>query len=259
MVRPISRPLLGAVDAYIEAPTGENRERVIHAADDYREAWIVARAPGAGANTKSKSRTPTTTYDRQCEVTRVVEGIPVKLALQERTSAGVEKPWWTLSWRTKYSADGSNRRFYLIKDGCWTIPATVALEMIDEMESLGGLGEEYRDYRRRPSFKTLVSAEMTASERTDALDGITGPDEDWGADPFFVINFDPNHQWQKVFIINPENNIATFRSITKNRDYMPKKVLRPKADWWLDNSMMDANVQQMRVFHAQLKNYLSRA
>ena len=258
MERSISRPLLGAVDAYIEAPTGENRELLMHAADDYREAWIVARAPGGGSGTKSKSRTPTTTYDRQLEVSRVVDGIPVKLALQERTSAGVEKPWWTLSWRTKYSANGSNRRFYLTKDGCWTIPATVALEMIDEMESLGGLDEGYFDHRRRPSFETLISSEMTAAEKADALDGITGPDEDWGADPFFVINFDPNDQWKKVLIINTDNDIATFRSITENPDYMPKKVLRPDTDWWLDNSMMDANVQQMRAFHTQLKNYLSR-
>lgn len=200
----------------------------------------------------------TTTYDRQLEVTRVLKGIPVKLALQERTSTRVEKPWWTLSWRTKYSADGSNRRFYVTSDGCWTIPATVGLEMIDEMESLGGLDEEYFDYRRR-SFETRVSAKMTASEMADALEGITGPDEDWGADPFFVINGDPNDQWQKVLIINTENNIATFRSITRNPAYMQKKVLRAKADWWLANSMMDANVQQMRVFQAQLKNYLSRA
>lgn len=257
MEKSISRPLLGAVDAYIEAPTGENRELLMHAADDYREAWIVARAPGGGSKTKSKSRTPTTTYDRQLEVSRVVDGIPVKLALQERTSAGVEKPWWTLSWRTKYSANGSNRRFYLTKDGCWTIPATVALEMIDEMESLGGLDEGYFDRRRRPSFETLISSEMTEAEKADALEGITGPDEDWGTDPFFVINFDPNDQWKKVLIINIGNDIATFRSITENPDYMPRKVLRPDAEWWLDNSMMDANVQQMRAFHAQLKNYLA--
>ena len=200
---------------------------------------------------------PATTYDRQLEVTRVVEGIPVKLALQERTSSRVEQPWWTLSWRTRYSADGSNRRFYLTRDGCWTIPTTVGLEMIDEMESLGGLGEEYFD--QRSSFEIRISEKMTASETTDAFEGITGPDEDWGADPFFVINSDPDDQWQKVLIINTENNIATFRSITRNPGYMQKKVLRAKADWWLVNSMMDVGVQQMRVFQAQLKNYLSHA
>lgn len=169
-----------------------------------------------------------------------------------------KKPWWILSWRTRYSADGSNRRFYLTKDGAWTIPATVALEMIDEMESIGGLDEDYFDHRRRPSFETLTSVKMTMAEKADALEGFTGPDEQWGADPFFVINFDPNDQWKKVLIINTDSDIATFRSITENPDYMPRKVLRPDAGWWLDNSMMDANVQQMRAFHAQIKDYLSR-
>lgn len=258
MVELTSGPLLNAVNAYIEAPTGDNREKLIDAADEYREAWILAQASGAGAaNTKAKNRLPTTTYDRQLEVMRVVDGIPVKLALQERTSASVEKPWWTLSWRTKYSPDGSNRRFYLTKDGCWAIPAAIALEMVDEMEALGGLDEEYFDQRRRPSFETLVSSEMSAAEKADALERITGPDEDWGAAPFFVINFDPNDKWKKVLIINTKNDVATFRSITEDPDYMPRKVLRPGTNWWLDNSMMDANVQQMRAFHLYLRTYVA--
>ena len=258
MVESTSGPLLIAVDAYVEAPTGDNREKLIDAADEYREAWILAQASGAGAvRTKAKNRMSKTTYDRQLEVMRVIDGIPVKLALQERMSASVEKPWWTLSWRTKYSPDGSNRRFYLTKDGCWTVPAAIALEMVDEMEGLGGLDEEYFDQRRRPSFETLVSSEMSDAEKADALEGITGPDEDWGAAPFFVINFDPNDKWKKVLIINTDNDVATFRSITEDPDYMPRKVLRPDADWWLDNSMMDANVQQMRAFHLQLRNYLA--
>ena len=75
----------------------------------------------------AKHRAPATTYDRELEVARVVDGLSVKLALQERTSATADRPWWTLSWRTQYSPDGSNRRFYITKDGCWTIPARASL------------------------------------------------------------------------------------------------------------------------------------
>jgi hypothetical protein len=253
----LSVGLRAAVDAFVEAPTGENREMLMRAADDYREAWIVARVSAARSSPPAKGKVSSTTYARALEVARIVDGIPVKLALQERTSADVEHPWWTLSWRTKYAADGSNRRFYLTKDGCWTIPASTALEMMDEMEALGGLGEEYFDQRRRPSFESKASTEMTAPERAEAWRGITGPEENWGADPFFVINFDPNDQWKKVLIINTQNRIATFRSITENPAYMPKKILRPDAAWWLDNSMMDANVQQMRIFRSQLKRHES--
>lgn len=194
-------------------------------------------------------------YDERFAVRRTVDGIPVKLTLQKRIAGfDVEKPWWTLCWRTNYSVGGSNRRFYISKGDCWVIPADIALEMIDEMESLGGLHEGYFDHRggtSPPEF--LVSTEMA-----NALEGITGPDEDWGVYPFFVICSDPSREWKKVLLINTETNIATFRSITENPSYKPKKVLRPNAGWWLDNSMMDANVQQMRVFHSQLKQYLSR-
>ena len=72
----------------------------------------------------------------------MVDGLPVKLALQERKSPDFDEPLWMLSWR-RYSPDGSNRRFYHIaKGGCWTIPAVVALELIEEMDALGGLDEE---------------------------------------------------------------------------------------------------------------------
>jgi hypothetical protein len=37
---------------------------------------------------------------------------------------------------------------------------------------------------------------------------------------------------------------------------MPRKVLRPDQDWWLDNSVMDANVQQMTEFYRHLEAYV---
>ena len=135
--------------------------------------------------------------------------------------------------------------------------ARVALEMIREMEGLGGLDEKYFDHRRRPSFETLVSSQMSPAKRSEALAKMIGPAEDWGADPFFVITSDPNGQWKKVVIVNTDTDIATFRSITENPKYMPKKVLRPGEGWWLDNSMMDANVQQMRALYSNLQTYLA--
>ena len=255
-----SAPLLSAVDAYIAAPTGDNRDKLMAVADEYRESWIIAQASGQSPSKKMKvdRRNPPTTYDRKLGVVRVVDGILVALALQERTSAREGQSWWTLSWRAKYSPDGPNRRFYFTHDGCWMIPATVALEMMDEMASRGGLDERYFDHHRRPRFQTWVSTEVTPAERAEALTKLTGPDEDWGADPFLVINFDPNDRWKKVLIVNPETGTATFRSITEDPDYMPRKVLRPGEGWWLDNSMMDANVQQMRVFHSNLRDHLTR-
>ena len=127
--------------------------------------------------------------------------------------------------------------------------------MIEEMESRGALGEKYLD-RRAEFCDTLVSTEMTSAQRNRELASITGPEENLGSDPFFVINSDPDDNWRKTLIVNTETGIATFRSITKDPNYMPKKELRPDADWWLDNSMMDANVQQMRAFYSSLRDLL---
>lgn len=251
--------LMKAIDAYIQAPTGANKEKLVSAADEYRERWILAHLPDDPAIPKAKApqRAASTTYDRHFDVTRIVDGIPVTLALQQRNKSSTGTSLWALSWRTKYSADGPNRRFYLTSDGYWTVPAPVALEMIEEMAALGGLDEEYFDTRKRPDFESIVSLNMSATERAKALTTVTGPDEDWGPDPFFVICYDPHADWKKVLIIDTRTNAATFRSITEKADYMPRKVLRPGAGWWLDNSMMDANVQQLRIFHSALKHYLA--
>lgn len=250
--------LTEAVDSFIQAPTGANKERLIHAADEYRESWILAQASRViSAQPASTPQSSTTSYDRALEVTRLVDGIRVTLALQQRTSVNETHPWWVLSWRTKYSPDGPNRRFYLTSDGSWTIPASVALEMIEEMATFGGLDDEYFDTRRRPDFEPIVSSNISAAERAKALATVTGPNEDWGPDPYFVICYDPHADWKKVLIINTRTNTATFRSVTEKADYMPRKVLRPGAGWWLDNSMMDANVQQIRAFREALIAYLN--
>lgn len=67
-----------------------------------------------------------------------------------------------------------------------------------------------------------------------------------------MIVSDPNDNWRKVLIANRETGIVTFRSITQDDGYMPKKVLRPGSSWYLDNSMMDASVQQMQVLRQHL-------
>ena len=254
-----SAPLHSAVDAYIAAPTGENRDNLNTAADEYRELWIVAQASGPASKRGPSHRTPPTTYDRKFEVERVVEGISVKLALQEREQKQRGEKHWTLSWRSKYSPNGTNRKFYYTKDDFWMVPAAIALEMIEEMKERGGLdAKEYPDPRPGP-IETRVSTEMTPAEKLVALAQLTGPDEDMGSDPFFVIVSDPNDKWKKAMIVDTDTDTATFRSITEDPDYMPKKVLRPGEGWWLDNSMMDANVQQTRAIYAHLRDYLGAA
>ena len=250
-----SESLRNTLNAYIKAPTEKNRVELVGAMEEYKDLWITAHA--SGGTSKSGNRTPPTSYSRAMKAVREIDGIEVALALQERTKSADATSWWVLSWRTKYSPNGTNRRFYSTKNGIWTIPATEALEMMEEMESRRALGQEYLD-SRCPGFvcSTLVSAKMTPEEKEHELAIFTNPEEDWGSDPFFVVNSDPNKNWKKVLIVNTETGVATFRSITKNPDYMPKKELRPGADWWLDNSMMDANVQQTKAFYSNLRDLL---
>ena len=96
------------------------------------------------------------------------------------------------------------------------------------------MDQKHLDHRAGFVCDTLVSTGMTPEEKRCQLTGFTGSEEDWGPDPFFVVNSDPSDKWKKVLIVNTDTGTATFRSITEDPCYRPKKVLRPGGDWWLD-------------------------
>ena len=198
---------------------------------------------------------PTTKYEQRLEAARLINGIPVKLKLQERTSPSWPAPWWVLSWRTNYSEHGSNRRFYCTKDGYWSIPGLLALDMLSEIKTKGGFSKQFLDTRRRPNFSTVVSTHLSEADFKTALASITGDDEHWDNNTFFVITKDPDGCWKKAMLVSGSGE-TTFRSITTDQAYKPRKSIRKDSTWWLDNSMMDANIQQMNTFHAHLKLHL---
>lgn len=248
-----------ALEDFLKAPTKGHQSALMTATDGYREAWIEAKASGSTGAVGSAQvpRKPTTTYEREIQVRRDVGGVPVRLALQERTSEKLGITWWVLSWRTNLESSGRNRRFYFSEGEFWSIPAEDALALMEDIDDRGGLDDRYFDVRHKGEFETIVSTELDRDERTDRLNRVTAPDEDWGDDPFFVIAGDPNGAWQKVMLVNLDTGTATFRSITTDPEYRPKKDLRPGQGWWLDNSMMDANVQQVRQFLKHLREALS--
>ena len=267
---------------FLEAPTTQNRDQLMVAAEKYRDAWILTMASGghqtnvpdpsnwapeaiAQFYSEQLSKTSSSTkYSRKLEAVRSLgNGLPIKLALQERTNLREKKTYWTVSWRTKYSPSGTNRRFYYSAGQYWHCPATVALELLEDLNQQGGLGEEYLDIRPgNANIKVIINPDTQETDPSfyhKQCRSIFAPDEYWGSSPKVVALSDTNSDWKKVMIVNNENLDCTFRSLTKNSTYMPKKGLEKSNEWWLDNAMMDANVQQMRIFHEELKKIVDVA
>jgi hypothetical protein len=256
-----------AVAEFLRAPTQTNRDNLTAAADAYRDWWIEAQASGSGTSTKPVPRGGTTTspiattsYDKKLSTgNRLVDGIPVRLVLQMRTSARESDSWWVISWRTRLRAGGPNRRFYKTQETYWSVPAQIALELMRELEAKGALSGDFDDARCVEPPKVRISDVLPEAERFALLNEITGPDEDWGIDPLFVIADDPNADWRKVMIVNRRTGMATFRSLTRSTSYRPRTELRRGSVWSLDNSMMDAGAQQMRAFLATLAAWEERS
>jgi hypothetical protein len=45
--------------------------------------------------------------------------------------------------------------------------------MLQEIEEMGGLHDQYEDTRRRPDFEVTVSTELAPDERAAQLEGVT--------------------------------------------------------------------------------------
>lgn len=256
----IEESLQLAMDAYVAAPTLANHQQLIDLAETYREQWIEARAGGPPAQGKRRAVGKTSGRIRpRHEVTQFVYEIPVMLALHERRFPDEDDPRWMLGWRTRYSPRGPTRRYYWTKNGCWKIPAKIALDMIELMEGRGGLSAEFDDHKVGGPVDAAVSLQLTQAEKQSVLDEVTAPDEDWGPDPFFVVTSHRDNAWKKALLINPRDNSATFRSITSDPRCTPKKALREGTGWWLDNAMPDVSVQDMRVFYEFLAVYCEQA
>ncbi|MFV8817123.1 hypothetical protein [Haliea sp. E17] len=136
------------------------------------------------------------------------------------------------------------------------MPAIIARDMLLEMDSLGGFDEQYFDLRRRPNFAVTNSTDLGHVRRDYVLEEITAEEENWGDSPQFLVCSDPSSYWKKVMLVDTNRQMVMFRSITLDPLYKPKKTIRNGADWWLDNSMIDANVQQMGAMSDALETFL---
>ena len=196
-------------------------------------------------------------YTEIMRITREYSGIPINLLLQTRNDNPPE-PYHCISWRTLYPSGKSNRRFYRTRgNGCWTIPVSVALSMLEEAEEGGMLDARYDDPQirhRGTANKIIDSRALSDNERKNEFDNIVGEDgePDWGSDPIFIIVQMPDKTWRKIMIVDTKRGLCTFRSTTTDDSYKPV-VLLPQTLWRMDNAMQDASAAILREFLSVLK------
>jgi hypothetical protein len=162
-------------------------------------------------------------------------------------------PFYTASWRTTYPGTTQNRRFYWVRDTCWTIAAVTAQRVLERAQSEGLLDAKYDDpYLRfgggKPDF--LFSASLPAVERREIWRDLTreGREPPWGANTAFAIATEAGGRWRKVMIIDSERKLATFRSCTVDASYPLRVRLPTSSRWFMDNAMQDASTAIMRFF-----------
>lgn len=194
-------------------------------------------------------------------------GIEVSLRLQQRTSrdlgSGEPVTWWTQSWRTRLRPGGPNRRFYMHDGQPWSIPSKLALDIMEEMESRGGLTDDYMFDPRGERLGAVYRSTDPDPDSRRVLGEITMPSESWNDATWLVWEdrpdrSDPTAQWRKCLLVDNESGIATFRSMTRYQLYKQKKELWPGSSWLLDNSMPDLSVEQVRAMLELLRGVLYR-
>ncbi len=192
------------------------------------------------------------------DVIRRYGDLPIYLRLHRRNDVP-PTPWPCISWRTRYAtAPHQNRRFYRAhEDGHWTIPASLALDMLEEAEEEGMLDERYRDsqFRHGGDNNTVICShqfdlQVDYEIKKGEISTITAENEEgaWGDDPIFIVVEVPDRTWRKIMIVDSKIGNCTFRSTTRNCDYTPVIVEGMCSPWRMDNAMQDASVAMMRQF-----------
>ncbi len=196
-------------------------------------------------------------YHKICEVCDTHLGLPVCLRLQRRLDDPPDE-YSTLSWRSRYrTSPKQKRRYYETSaDGFWTIPADLAVHILGQASGKGFLDTKYNDPgTRHEGAERYVAADSRTLSSVDyrrSLDEITFDDEDWGLVPVFVIAETPDDKWRKIMIVDTNNNVCTFRSMTTDENYRNKYMKWRNGRWFLDRSMQDASAAVMRQFFAVL-------
>lgn len=251
-------PLCTNEDDVVLIDLGDDRKRVECRSCDY--AWDVSvseremltRRPIAlSGNPSIRSRGG----ERYARVVGPVDGrgsdgTEIRLDLKLRTSLSLGKSWHTITWRTRYEPGGQNRRFYSSGGQLWAMPAREALRMLEELQRRGGLDEAYQELPRARQ-RVCRSSELVPDERRRRFEEITLAGETWSRDARFV--FTEGGEWRKILVVEPDADLATFRSTTTDRSYGMRKILRDGLDWVLDNAMQDADPWEGRLFLDELR------
>lgn len=139
----------------------------------------------------------------------------------------------------------------------WSIPRALALRLLDEMESKGGLSDAYLDHRIDARGRRSWD-DSGGEEARRAFDDVVLPDEDWGSNPGWLIfesQVPAAGGWRKIMLLNRDTDQVTFRSTTTDPAYRPRKIISPDMEWVLDNSMQDASIRETRLFHERLRSW----
>lgn len=187
------------------------------------------------------------------------DGIPIDLVLKRRLDNPPESPYYCFCWRTRLPSNkGKSRRFYSSKEyGFWTIPVSVALDVVGRVKDRGLLDLQYDDLRHRDGtrWSTIIdSRELDPGRaREERLNIICNEGEpDWGDAPVFIICHSQDSKygaWREIMIVDSEREFCTFRCTTTNSTYrMGIYADRLQGNWRLDNAMQEASAASMREF-----------
>ena len=167
------------------------------------------------------------------------------LSLKQRED--LELPYYCLVWRDKRLESRSNRRFYKEKGSFWQLSAQRAYEMLDEAHARGLLSSRYLRWPDR-EIVAYDSATMDHQRKQNLMkETLTGGKEDrywWECPNTRIVScLEPWGEavWRKAMILNPDEDVVTFRSITRADYYVHKYKERLHNGWQIDRSMMDAD------------------
>lgn len=146
-----------------------------------------------------------------------------------------------VSWREKREPSQSNRRFYVERNACWSLPIEKAREMMQRARQ-----ESFFDLANiddQGTIKSVIIAKPGERDYEQQMSkALVGGDfeHEWQNSTAVICN-QTCGMWRKVMLANTATGKVTFRSLTSDSSYSFAHREASVDGWHLDRAMLDAH------------------
>jgi hypothetical protein len=163
-----------------------------------------------------------------------------KTSLTRQDRVDLSPHFHCVSWRQQREGSQSNRRYYIEKDRCWSLPVADVLQMLRHAKDTGFFRATEIDPGTISISKVVAPGDPKYFELIGQVLEERHHEQEW-RNSSAVICTQACGKWRKVMLVSKDAERVTFRSLTLDCGYKLAHKKATAGGWRLDRAMVDAH------------------